>query len=111
MKEPTYINNPETELRHQIVGNYRHPTALPNECKRCHNARWGSTLINGICAECLFRQLELNQEEIQNLKKRLNLFFDERDGLLRRIRIKEESATYWYRKVIELKEQKNDKTS
>lgn len=43
----------ESELSIKVVGNYRHSQAEPTDCAKCHNAKWGSVLIDGICAECL----------------------------------------------------------
>ena len=50
----------ETKLNFRMVGSYTGPQAVePSYCTKCHNALWGTIIINGICAECLMSRKKL----------------------------------------------------
>lgn len=34
------------------VGNYSTAQASPEDCKRCHNAKYGTVIINDLCLNC-----------------------------------------------------------
>jgi hypothetical protein len=48
----------ETKLSIIKVGNYSQSTSAdPQDCKVCHDAKWGTVIIDGVCAECLLAEL------------------------------------------------------
>lgn len=67
------------------VGYYGMETSgLPEDCKRCQNARWGTILIENdkgdcICIECLLRK-EVKMKPIAEIKKDLIRDFEEKVG-------------------------------
>jgi len=48
----------ETKLRIIKVGSYsQSKSADPQDCKVCHDAKWGTVIIEGVCTECLLAEL------------------------------------------------------
>lgn len=42
----------ERQDLYEMVGNYSIPQADTKDCKRCHNAEYGTIIINGLCQDC-----------------------------------------------------------
>ena len=38
------------------VGNYSYTEAYPEDCKVCHNAKYATVLIDGVCLDCLIKK-------------------------------------------------------
>jgi len=58
---------PEEETRRiQIVGNYSMPQAGVEDCVRCHNAKFATVIVDGLCLDCWSKKIienELNELE------------------------------------------------
>jgi len=53
------------DIKYKMVGMFSNDySGTPSDCVQCHDAKWGSILINGVCGECLYEAwLESTEEE------------------------------------------------
>ena len=51
----------EEEKRNiQMVGHYSFKQVEPTDCEICHNAKYGTVLIDGACLDCYEKELKQN---------------------------------------------------
>ena len=50
----------------RIVGNYRFTQAQPEDCLKCHNAKWATVLIDSICIDC-YRKKVIEKEILEKV--------------------------------------------
>ncbi len=61
------------EMKLQIVGSHTPPKgdAMPEDCIRCHNAEWGTIVVDSICIKCLVEDNTAIREAGEKMAKQL----------------------------------------
>ena len=62
-------------MKIEMVGSFTAPkgNAMPEDCTRCHNAEWGTIVVDGVCVACLVKDNSTLREAGEKMEERLRM--------------------------------------